>query len=119
MNLFEDSNDWAEKMSPILAKYKGKKHPLDYKNTYQLMVMVVLSAQDSDANINTIAPILFDVFPNMESLAASNESRLLPYLSKVKNYETKTKWLIEIAQTIKNDENIPLTMSSLTALKGI
>lgn len=119
MNLFEDSNDWTEKLTPILAKYKSKKHPLDYKNIYQLMVMVVLSAQDSDTNINKIATILFDVFPNIESLVASDESRLLPYLTKVKNYETKTKWLIEIAQTIKKDENIPLTMSSLTALKGI
>lgn len=119
MNLFEDSNDWTEKLAPILAKYKSKKHPLDYKNIYQLMVMVVLSAQDSDTNINKITTILFDVFPNIESLAASDESRLLPYLTKVKNYETKTKWLIEITQTIKKDENIPLTMSSLTALKGI
>lgn len=119
MNLFEDSNDLAEKLAPILAKYKGKKHPLDYKNTYQLMVMVVLSAQDSDANINTIARILFEIFPNMASLATSNESELFPYLSKVKNYETKTKWLIEIAQTIKKDENILFTMNSLTALQGI
>lgn len=119
MNLFENSNHWAEKLAPIVTKYKNKKHPLDYKNNYQLMVMVVLSAQDSDANVNKIAPILFEIFPNMESLAGSDESRLLPYLTKIKNYETKTKWLIEIAKTIKNNENIPLTISSLTALKGI
>ncbi len=119
MNLFEDSNHWAEKLAPIVTKYKNKKHPLDYKNNYQLMVMVVLSAQDSDANVNKIAPILFEIFPNMESLAGSDESRLLPYLTKVKNYETKTKWLIEIAQTIKKDKNIPITINSLTALKGI
>ena len=56
MNLFETQNDWAEKLAPILKKYKGRKHPLDYHNLYQLMVMVVLSAQDSDANINKIAP---------------------------------------------------------------
>ncbi len=40
--------NWPEAIKPLLKKYKGKQHPLEYKNTYQLMVMVVLSAQDSD-----------------------------------------------------------------------
>ena len=119
MNLFETLNDWAEKLSPILKKYKGRKHPLDYHNLYQLMVMVVLSAQDSDANINKIAPALFEVYPNMESLSVSNVEALIPHISKVRNFGTKANWLVEIAQTIKKDENIPLTMDGLTALKGI
>lgn len=119
MNLFEPSNDWVEKLDPILKKYKGRKHPLDYHNLYQLMVMVVLSAQDSDANINKIAPVLFEIYPNMESLSVSNVGALIPHISKVRNFGTKANWLIEIAQTIKKDENIPLTMDGLTALKGI
>ncbi len=119
MNLFEPSNDWAEKLEPILTKYKGRKHPLDYHNLYQLMVMVVLSAQDSDANINKIAPALFEVYPNMESLAVSNVEALIPHISKVRNFGTKANWLIEIAQILQKDENIPLTMDGLTALKGI
>jgi len=119
MNLLDETNDWIEKLAPILKKYKGRKHPLDYHNLYQLMVMVVLSAQDSDANINKIAPALFEVFPNMESLSVSNVESLIPYISKVRNFGTKANWLIEIAKTIKKDENIPLTMDGLTALKGI
>lgn len=119
MNLFESSNDWAEKLAPILTKYKGRKHPLDYHNLYQLMVMVVLSAQDSDANINKIASTLFEVYPNMESLSISNVEALIPYISKVRNFGTKANWLIEIAKTIQKDENIPLNMDRLTALKGI
>ena len=119
MDLFGNSNDWAEKLKPILTKYKGRKHPLEYHNLYQLMVMVVLSAQDSDANINKIAPALFDAYPNMESLAVANEEALFPYISKVRNFGTKAKWLLEIAKTIQNDVNIPLTIEGLVALKGI
>jgi len=81
--------------------------------------MVVLSAQDSDANINKIAPTLFEIFPNMESLSVSNVDALIPHISKVRNFGTKANWLIEIAQTVQKDENIPLTMENLTALKGI
>jgi endonuclease-3 len=119
MNLFEETNDWDTKLAPILDKYKGRKHPLDYQNLYQLVVMVVLSAQDSDANINKIAPNLFEIFPDMESLSVSNVDALIPHISKVRNFGTKANWLIEIAQTVQKDENIPLTMESLTALKGI
>ncbi|WP_300565885.1 endonuclease III [Flavobacterium sp.] len=116
MSLF---NNWTQELEPLLIKYKGKKHPLDYKNLYQLVVMVVLSAQDSDANINKIAPALFEVYPNMQSLAVSNVDALLPHISKVRNFGTKASWLIEIAQTIKEDKNIPKTMTELIALKGI
>ena len=86
---------------------------------YQLLVMVVLSAQDSDANINKIAPSSFKVYPDMESLSVSNVEALIPHISKVRNFGTKANWLIEIARTIRKDENIPLTMYGLTALKGI
>ncbi len=119
MNLFENSNEWVEKLTPILSKYKGRKHPLDYHNLYQLLVMVVLSAQDSDANINKITPALFEVYPNIESLSASNVEALIPHITKVRNFGIKANWLIEIAKTIKKDEKIALTMNGLTALKGI
>jgi endonuclease III len=119
MNLFIDEHNWSEKLNPIIEKYKGKKHPLDYKSFYQLLVMVVLSAQDSDANINKISPALFQVFPNMESLSHANLQNLQSYISTVRNFETKSNWLIEIAKTIKKDNDIPLTMSNLINLKGI
>lgn len=119
MDLFGNSNDWAEKLEPILLKYEGKKHPLDYHSLYQLLVMVVLSAQDSDAHINKIAPALFEAYPNMESLSVSNTDALISHISSVRNFGTKANWLLEIAQTVKKDENIPLTIEGLTALKGI
>ncbi|WP_348800329.1 endonuclease III domain-containing protein [Flavobacterium adhaerens] len=119
MDLFEVINNWENKLNPILDKYKNRKHPLEYHNLYQLMIMVVLSAQDSDANINSISPTLFKAFPNFQSLAASNTENLIPYISKVRNFNNKSRWLIEIAQTIQEDKNIPLTIKGLTALKGI
>ncbi len=119
MDLFGNSNDWSTKLEPILTNYKSRKHPLDYHNWYQLLVMVVLSAQDSDANINAIAPALFKAYPNMQSLAAADKQMFLTYVSKVKNFGSKTNWLMEIAQNIQKDENIPLNMNGLIALKGI
>ena len=108
-----------QSLNQFLQIIKGRKHPLEYQNWYQLLVMVVLSAQDSDANINAIAPALFKSFPNMQSLAVAKKEVFFSYISKVRHFEMKANWLLEIAKTIQNDENIPLTMNGLTALKGI
>ena len=118
MSLFE-TTDWAQKLQPIVDLYKNKKHPLDYENLYQLMIMVILSAQDSDANINKVAPQLFAAFPDLESLSVSNADALIPHITKVRNFGTKANWIIEIAQTLKTDNNIPTSLPELVALKGI
>jgi len=111
--------NWPEAIKPLIEKYKGKKHPLDYENTYQLLVGVILSAQDSDKHINQVAPKLFEAFPNMEALSHCTPETLFPFIGSVRNYANKTKWLISLAQKIQNDENIPLTLDELTALPGI
>jgi endonuclease III len=120
MDLFNKNYiNWTEKLQPLINKYKGKKHPLEYYNFYQLMVAVILSAQDSDANINKITPSLFNFYPNLKSLAISNVDSLIPHISKVRNFNTKANWIIEIAQSLKEDENIPQNLNDLIALKGI
>ena len=110
---------WPDAIQPLLKKYKNKKHPLDYENVYQLLVMVVLSAQDSDRNINKLAPELFKEFPDMKTLSKATPEMLFPFISKVRNFANKAKWLVEIAGNIKDDKKIPLSQEGLTELKGI
>ncbi|MFD2603361.1 endonuclease III domain-containing protein [Flavobacterium suzhouense] len=119
MDLFNESVNWQKELRPLIAKYKGKQHPLDYKNIYQLLVMVVLSAQDSDAHINKIAPAFFKKYPDMKALAKANTAGLMEYLEEVHFHQNKIAWLQEIAETVKEDKNIPKTMKELTALKGV
>jgi len=83
------------------------------------MVMVVLSAQDSDRHINSIAPALFNAFPDMAALAGAVQEDFFPYIAKVRSSAKKCEWLLQIAQQLKTDENIPLTMDGLVKLKGI
>lgn len=113
------ANSWSADLKPLLTKYKNKKHPLEYKNLYQLLVMVVLSAQDSDKHINEVAPPLFDAYPDMKGLARADAEGLYRYIGKVRNFGNKTKWLMELAAKIKDNKNIPLTMEGLTELPGI
>jgi endonuclease-3 len=119
MDLFMKNTDWGKALKPLIAQYKNKKHPLDYQNLYQLMVMVVLSAQDSDAHINKLAPALFEKYPNLKALAKAEKDDLEPFVGKVRSFDKKADWLIGIATELKEDKNIPTNMKDLTALKGI
>jgi endonuclease-3 len=111
--------DWPEAIQPLLKAYKGKKHPLEYKNTYQLLVMVILAAQDSDKHINNIAPDLFKAISNMTALSRQTTDSLIPLISKIRNHRNKANWLVQIANEIKKDSNIPKNLDALTALPGI
>src|SRR5688572_3159661 len=111
--------DWPKAIQPLLKKYKNTRHPLEYKNLYQLVVMVVLSARDSDKNINAVAPKLFAAYPDMKSLTRASEETLFPLISKVRNFANKANWLMEIAKTIRENKNIPQTHEGLISLKGI
>jgi len=111
--------NWPEAVKPLLKKYKGKPHPLEAKNAYQYMVLVLLSAQSNDALINKLSPDLFKAYPNLQSLATALPEDLYPYITKVRNYQNKAKWLTNIAKELKKDSNIPHTMDQLVKLPGI
>lgn len=110
---------WSRDIQPLLDKYKNTPHPLKYENLYQLVVMVVLAAQDSDSKINKSAPKLFEAYPNLEALSRANPESLFPFISGIRNFAHKAAWLVEMAQILKEDSNIPRTLEKLTALPGI
>jgi endonuclease III len=111
--------NWSVAIRPLLRKYKGEKHPLEYGNLYQLIVMVVISAQSTDNVVNAKAPGLFKVYPDMAALAKATPKELFPYLQGIRNFAHKANWLVRIAQDVKEDAHLPLTLEKLTALPGI
>lgn len=111
--------NWLEAFKPLFKKYKGKKHPLQHKNLYQLVVVVILSARDSDKHINALAPAFFEKYPTIKMLSAAKPEELYPYIKDVTNFANKAKWLVALAKKIGDDKNIPLTLEQLTDLPGI
>ncbi len=119
MDLFTEPKDWKTILQPIIKTYKGRKHPLEYSNLYELMVAVLLSAQDSDTHINKIMPVFIEKYQNLEAISASNLNSIENIISKVMNSKNKASWLYDIAKTLQKNENIPLTLNNLIQLKGI
>ena len=112
-------DNWKEDLQPLMDKYSNRKNPLAYKNTYQLLIMVLLSAQDSDANINVITTPFFEKYPTIRSLSIATNPDIEAYLYTVENYKNKMIWLVELANDLMTDENIPTNLTDLTAIKGI
>jgi endonuclease III len=111
--------DWLPHLQPLFKKYGNRPHPLEHHNTYQLMVMVVLSAQTTDKLINKIAPAFFQQFPSMKELSKATPEELHPWIRSVTGFRKKAGWLVRIAQAIDDDKNIPMTIEDLTKLPGI
>ncbi len=114
-----EKDEWGKALKPLIKKYEKEPHPIEYKSIYQLLVMVLLAAQDSDAHINKLAPGIFKAFPDMKALSKASKSDLEKVMGEVRFFENKSKWLMEIAHTVQEDSNIPQNMKDLTALKGI
>ena len=112
-------NDRTPYLEALMNQYAKRKHPLDYTSRYQLRVMVILSAQDSDKHINELAPKVFEAYPSMNALAQATAEDLHQLISSVRNFGNKSAWLVKPAQLISDDDNIPTTMAELTKLPGI
>ncbi len=119
MDLFTPPKDWKTILKPIIETYKDRKHPLEYSNLYELLVAVLLSAQDSDAHINKIMPLFIEKYPNLEVISSSNLNSIENIISPVMNSKNKASWLYDIAKTVEKNKNIPLTLNDLIRLKGI
>lgn len=113
------TTNWPEYFAPLISKYEKRKHPLDYQNKYQLVVMVILSAQDSDKHINQIAPKFFEAYPSINQLAKATPEDLHRYIDTVRNFMNKSNWLVKLAQSIGDDSKIPSNLTELTKLSGI
>jgi endonuclease III len=111
--------NYLPRLQLLFKKYGKKKHPLEYANTYQLVVMVVLSSQTTDVMVNKLAPELFKQFPSMKHLAAAHPEELFPFIKSVRGYRKKADWLVRIARVLNSKKTIPLTQQELTELPGI
>ena len=47
--------NWIDELEPLIEKYRGRKHPLNYHNRYELLVMVILSSQSTDDVVNALS----------------------------------------------------------------
>ncbi len=94
---------------------------LNYRNPYELLVAVMLSAQCTDKRVNMVTPALFDRFPDAASMSVASFEEIISYVKSVSYPNAKAQHLLEMAQmlTAAFDGEVPSTMEELTKLPGV
>ena len=106
----------------LLSERYGKiECPLNHKNTYELLVAVILSAQCTDKKVNDVTPALFKVYPTPAALADADQTELENIIRSIGLYRAKSANLIATAKKIMEDfgGKVPEEMEGLTSLKGV
>jgi endonuclease-3 len=93
---------------------------LDFRNAYELLVAVILSAQCTDERVNKVTPALFVRYPDPAALLASDVAELEELIRSTGFFRNKAKNLRAAAKKIveKFGGEVPRTMEDLLTLPG-
>lgn len=117
-----DKKSYVKDIIKILGKdYPDAKIALNFSNIFELLVVVILSAQCTDKRVNLISPALFKRFPTIESFAECEIKELEKYIYSTGFYKNKAKNIRNAAKMIieKFSGKVPSTMENLLKLPGV
>ena len=105
----------------FIEKYSDAVTELNYKNDYELLIAIILSAQCTDKRVNIITPALFEKYPNAKELAIADLEDVKEILKSCSFFNNKAKNIIKMAQSVvlNYDGNIPHNQKELMKLAGV
>ena len=94
---------------------------LHYRNTFELLVAVILSAQCTDKRVNLITPPLFEAYPTAEAMSRATVEDIYGYIKSVSYPNNKARNLLGAAQMITRElgGEIPGDMDKLLSIPGV
>ena len=106
---------WFETNMPVAES------ELVYRNPYELLVAVMLSAQCTDKRVNMVTPGLFAVYPTAESLAAASADEVYEYVKSVSYPRSKSEHLVAMAKRLTEvyHGEVPDNIEDLQTLQGV
>lgn len=94
---------------------------LNFSNSYELLVAVMLSAQCTDKRVNLTTPALFSAYPDIPALAGAEVADVLPLVKSISYPNSKADHLVSMARKVVSDFSgeIPMDIPSLMTLPGV
>ena len=105
----------------FVQKYRDAETELQYKNAYELVVAVALSAQCTDKRVNILTPPLFEKYPSPKELAQADLEDVKALINSCSFFNNKAKNIIAMAKRVVEVYNgeIPLDEKELQTLAGV
>ncbi|WP_320036443.1 endonuclease III [Halarcobacter sp.] len=102
-------------------KFSDAVTELNYKNDYELLIAIILSAQCTDKRVNIITPALFEKYPSVFDLAEANLEEVKDLLKSCSFFNNKSKNIIKMAQSViaNYGGDIPHNQKELIKLAGV
>ena len=105
----------------FIEKYSDAVTELNYKNDYELLIAIILSAQCTDKRVNIITPALFEKYPSVKELAVAQLDDVKALLNTCSFFNNKAKNIIKMAQSVlmEYEGEIPHDQKKLMKLAGV
>ena len=112
---FEGVLQWFEANMPVAES------ELHYRNPYELLVAVMLSAQCTDKRVNMVTPALFSAYPTAQAMAEASAEDIFGYIRSVSYPNSKAQHLAGMARMLveRFGGQVPDTVEQLTQLPGV
>ena len=94
---------------------------LDFRNEFELLVAVILSAQCTDKRVNLVTPALFEAYPTPAAMAEATADEIFPYIRSVSYPNNKAKALATTARMLRDEfgGEVPREHRELVTLAGV
>ncbi len=105
----------------LTQKYPEPETHLLAQTPWQLLVAVVLSAQSTDALVNTVTPHLFARWPDAATLASAPLEEVEKVIYATGFYRNKAKHIVSAAQRVMEvyGGEVPQSLEELITLGGV
>jgi endonuclease III len=114
-------NTAAEVMRLLCKTYPDAQCELTFKNDFELLIAVILSAQTTDVQVNKVTPKLFEKFPTARALAEADIEDVKEIVKPTGYYNNKAKIIQACAQSLVTNfgSKVPNNLDELVRLPGV
>jgi len=105
----------------IMKLYPDAVPKMRYDDPFKLLMVVILSAQATDASIRKIRDRLFERYPDPETVMKSSPEEIESCIQSIGLYKNKARYIYESSRQLLEhfDGNVPMTRRELQTLSGI
>lgn len=110
----------------LIFEELGKMFPdaqceLDFRNPFELIVAVTLSAQTTDKRVNIVTKELFEKYDSPEALMNADYQDVMEIIKSIGLAKTKANNIINLSKMLVEKYNgiVPKTMEELILLPGV
>jgi endonuclease-3 len=112
--------------SKIILKILNKTYPrvpipLNYKNTFTLLISVLLSAQCTDVNVNNVTKNIYPKYNQPKHFIKLGRKKIEKLINKIGIFRVKSKSIYYLSKTLveKYKSKVPKTYEELESLPGV